>query len=193
MLTIEIPEKIRQLVAIAQMGDFPTSCWASEIVGEWLFDVAEAHLCMEPNESPITIDACNRLGIEYLSFVRAGGELYRQEAQKLLMRALGTTPDRPAFLRVSAMVQAKLMLSKERKTIELNWDDIMPGYARDGRYPATWGEILPMPVWQCLMRYYHEQWREPIAVWHHDVLNWIRSNYELISYPADQRIPFSAG
>lgn len=197
MLTIEIPQKIIELVRIARMGEFPTSCWAAEIISDWLYNVRDALPAegdgKDPQQNPTTLSICKELGIDHDEFIQTGGDLYRREAEMLLKRALGATPDRPAFLYVSAMVLGPQgMLSDDRKTIELDWDDIMPGYASAGRYPASMGEVLPMPVWQCLMRYHHEQWRDPIGVWHHDVLNWIRLHYEKISYPADQNVPFPA-
>lgn len=191
MLTIEIPEKIRQLVAIAQMGEFPASCWATEIVSNWLYDVAEHAGYDDPQKCPMSLALCKELGIHegHDGFVAAGGELYRSEATRLLTRALAHNEDKPAFLRVSAMVIGQLMLSNDRKTIELSWENVVPGF--EGLTPSQENH-LPMPVWQCLMRYYAKDWRDPISAWHHDVLSWIRTGYETISYSADQLVPFPA-
>jgi hypothetical protein len=186
VLTIEIPKKIKQLVVIAQMGEFPASCWATDIVSNWLWDIAEHAGYDDPEKCPMTQAICEELGINHDDFVNVGGELYRQHAEALLKQALGIRPNKEAFLQVSAMVHSQLILGEDRKTFELDWDNIVGGSIQG---PDS---NLPMPVWQCLMRYYHKQWHDPISVWHHDIINWIQLNYELISYPTDQLVPFPA-
>ena len=194
MLTIEIPGQVRDLVATAQRGEFPASCWATEIVSEWLYDITQHAGYDDPEKCPLAQAICAELGINegHNAFIDASGELYRSEATKLLARALAPEEDKQAFLQVSAMVIGQVMLSSARRTIELDWDNIMPGYAQAGQYPASMGEVLPMPVWQCLMRYYANDWRDPIGAWHHDVLNRVRTHFEEISYSHDQRVPFQA-
>lgn len=190
MLTIEIPERIRQLVGIAQMGEFPASCWATDIVSSWLYDVVayltEEDESKDPSQHMDTIAICKDLGIDHDDFVKVGGELYRQHAEDLLKQALGTRPNKEAFLQVSAMVLGFDILPRDRTTFELDWHNVVGGSVNDH------DKNLPMPVWQCLMRYFSSSWRDPIGAWEAATAKYLEDHLAMLSYSDSELVPFPA-
>ncbi len=119
-------------------------------------------------------------------FVKVGGELYRQHAEDLLKQALGTRPNKEAFLQVSAMVLGFDILPRDRTTFELYWHNVVGGSVND------YDKNLPMPVWQCLMRYFSASWRDPITTWEAATAKYLEDHLAMLSYSDSELVPFPA-